>query len=535
MFSAALPTPKITPPPMDDTHFYKAGRFLSYFPQVNENGVAFEREKVQPILSRIIATTFDIQHIKPGYDVPDPKGFKNTTCGAILSYHEDEEGIDAVVKIEREVAKVLGITPEDISAAGEYGKFSQECEQNPMESEWIIVDKDDPTKILSRVGYLEGMAKGYRRSMVGKDGQWHYYTVNGNPVYISPSPLGFVGVGAVETPADPSALIYSSRMLSSFYPGMDADQTPPDFTATEKEDLSEVTPITTDQNAWASDFMTNPDLMMPSSVDFGNDNDEDDKLPNDLFAAVWEEPHPEKGLGEIVSKRALRVKDNDGDFDRDRLIAAYHALMGFRGNTLRVSRIPKTARLHAMAYIRQGLNATNKTKEKSNLMADLRPEDLAALQAKYDEIKGRENAKEIEIASLTEKVNELTAKIDNLSTGHSTELSARDEKITTLEATIKEYKDKELASSRLAELEAIHPFSDEERAEIVKELASVSDDRFENMKLRRELAKRDHTQTEKERALASRIAESPRGTQYIPQFDTAKAPKPSEINLGEYI
>ncbi len=66
----------------------------------------------------------------------------------------------------------------------------------------------------------------------------------------------------------------------------------------------------------------------------------------------------------------------------------------------------------------------------------------------------------------------------------------RDEKIASLETELASIKAKEVASARLAELEAIHPLDAATKTEeFVASLSSISEDRFESLRLRQELAK----------------------------------------------
>lgn len=521
-FAPAPAKKKLIPPENDNTFFYTAGRLLSYFPNVNDNGVAFFREDCKHLIDTLIASTTDIEHVKPGYSVPALRGMKNTIMGAICKVHEDEEGIDIISKNELDVAKAMGFTPEDFAKGGGYATFSQECDHFPPDSSWIVVDKDDPSKVIKEISYIDGMTQGYRRSHV-KDGKWDYFFVDGNPVYIRVRPLAFVGAGHVAQPADESAVIYakllSSKGLASFYPGMDdPDGGPP------RDMVSEAGPqpgaLGDDRNIFAQDFQLNPDLVMPSSYDPDADKDLDSH-PDNNFAAVWTEPHPEKGIHELVKKRQLRIRDAKGKLDRSCLIAAYHALCGMRGNTLVTAGMPSAVQAHALTQVREGLNLTKpSTKEKSTKME---PEQLlAAERAKLAELTAAATAKETEIASLQAKITELSSAYEALKAEKEAAVAAKETEIASLKETVKSFKDGETAVSRLAELEAIHPLDASDKSEeFVKSLASLDEARFETLKLRREIAKRDAAL--KTREVASR--QNADSARYIPTYKPAEGEK----------
>ena len=511
MYEPAVASVRVKVPEPDDSYFYTAGRAVSYFPKVNANGISFFREDCKNVSKTLMASLADVQHIKPGYPSPDPKGEKNTSFGAICDLVEHEEGIDILVKNEREIAKAMGYTEDDFKPGqGEYSSFSQECDFNVLECKWIVVDKSDPTKLLKEVGYLEGMAQGFRCSRMS-EGKWDYYLHDGNPVYIRLKPTSFTGVGHVIDPADSSAVIYSyaadsglDAMLASLFPGMEG----PNITAP----LDSHSLIT----AMAQDFQDHPDLMtcsvgagddflIPNVTDIEKpygDSDPDDHLDS-CYAAVWSEPmYKNSGPPVDMPAKAFKVKNDKGKWDREKLISAYHALSGLRGNTSLANRIPQPTRAHALLIVRQGLNET-KPKENKKVVSQINQPGIEAEMLKIEDRKALIEAMSLEsnkaVSALKEKLQaDHDQAIKDKESAHTKAIAAKDEELTALRAELETVKteltglkSEKLVASRIAALEAILPFGEDEKksdayTEYTKSLASYDEDRFETEILKRQ-------------------------------------------------
>ncbi len=127
------------------------------------------------------------------------------------------------------------------------------------------------------------------------------------------------------------------------------------------------------------------------------------------------------------------------------------------------------------------------------------------------------------LAVTTAEVAALTAKITELEEAKKTLSSALAEK----DAALEEINSKELSSVRLAELDAILPYTEEEKkaethVEYVKSLASLDNSSFEIAKLKREnqALKKSTSATQKSLASASRFPTTnpvpiPEGTEVI--------------------
>jgi hypothetical protein len=524
MYSSPAAKPRVTPPAPDSTYFYTAGRILSYFPQINRNGITFFREDCKALANTLLASTADIQHVKPGYPVADPLKvtLKNTIFSAISAVEEHEEGIDIVCKAEREVAKAMGFTEEDFGPGGKFGSYSQECDYNPAESAWIVVDKNEPTKILKEVAYADGLAMGFKISHVGADGDWKYHLVDGNPVYVRIKPLAFSGVGHVITPADESAEIYklaasldSCRQLAGFYPGMDDIGPIP-------HDMVAGAGPSADLQPFAFDFLEHPDLRTASLDKFSDKDQEDAKAPDDHFAAVYSDfdyGNTTDGKPTSSKKRLFRIKDDKGNLDRKRLVVAYHGLAGLRGNVHLAQNLPSAVRAHALDLVRQGLKQTKpKTSKETSSQVELNQE-IEALKAKEKELSGAKDAAEKELATLK-------SQIKDLEDAQAKALSAKDEEIKALKDEVAGYQAKELAAKRLSELEAVLPYSDEEKkaesfGEFTKSLASLTDDGMKIAILTRQL------EASKKTAVAAKEVSSANGGKVVTDptgvFDVAKA------------
>lgn len=515
MYEPNAPAPMIQVPQADDTFFYTGGRMLSYFPKVNENGMTFFRDDCKNLASTLLASMADVQHQKPNY--PENPNNTNKAIGAICDVLEHAEGIDIAVKIEREVAKGLGFTPEDfIPDKGQYGKFSQECDFRPLDSTWIVVDRNNPSNIVKEVSYLEGLAQGYRCSRV-VDGKWEYFLVDNNPVYVRIKPTSFSGVGHVINPADTSAQIYNysadnstKEILVSFFPGIDANpqNVPPDMTTNVEPDTSALfSPgaVGDDKNWMADDFTTHPDLVSASTF---REKDDDGDYDDDMYAACYMgSGYDAKGQVVPTKYRALRIKSKNGDFDRKRLIAAYHALCGLRGDTFKATNLPPAIRAHALALVRQGLNET-KPKNRSTKSTSMSIEqELEALKLKEAELQKT-------VSGNDQALKDQKAEYEKAIAAKEDVIKTKDDEIATLTAKVKEYQEKELSSTRLAELEKILAFTEDEKKEekheaFVKSLAAMSEDRFSTELLRRDNLRLQKEVAESKKAVASRMVGNP--------------------------
>jgi hypothetical protein len=453
-----------------------------------------------------MASTADIQHVKPGYPVSDPlkASLKNTIFSAISQVEEHEEGIDIVCKAEREVAKAMGFSEDDFGPGGKFGSYSQECDYKPSDSTWIIVDKDDPTKIVKEVSYQDGLDLGFKISHVGANGDWNYFKVDGNPVYVRIRPLSFSGVGHVITPADESAEIYklaasldSCRQLAGFYPGMD------DAGGPVPHDMLGDVGSGADLGPYAVDFLNNPDLRTASLDKFTNKDQEDPKAPDDHFAACWSDldySNTKDGKPAARTNRLFRIKNEKGELDRNRLVVAYHAIAGLRGNTTLGQNMPPAVRAHALDLVRQGLKSTKPKQSKENSAhVDINTE-IEALKGKEKELSDAKTGLETEL-------NTVKTELASVKTEHEKALSTKDTEIADLKAKVEEYQAKEVASQRLSKLDEILPFSDDEKkadtfADFTKSLATLTEDGMQIAVLQRQLAKAEAARATSEKNLS---------------------------------
>lgn len=605
MYSPPDATARIAVPQATDTFFYTAGRMLSYFPKINENGMAFFREDCKGVAKTLMASMSDVQHEKPNY--PDNPKNVNKSIGAICDVLEHEEGIDICCKIEREVAKGLGYTAEDfMPGKGQFAKYSQECDFRPLDTSWIVVDKNDPTKLVKEVGYLEGLVAGYRCSRV-VDGQWQHYFDDGNPVYIRVRPTSFSGVGHVINPADTSAQIYNysadnstKQVLVSFFPGIDAPNN--DVPADMVTNVGDVTGE--DANWMANDFQTHPDLITSALnlqtcdlfcsghdakepygdvhyADPGFQADKKKRYPLDdpehtraaahyfgkpenkakyskeqqghiadqirraeerfgvgdhaesCYAAVYTDPDEKTGLP--VQKKALRIRDRDGNYDRNKLIAAYHALLGLRGDIATVRNIPLMVRTHALALVRQGLNETKpKVKETPTKSMSMSIEqELEALKLKEAELNKAISGHDTAVNAIKADYEKaLASKDDEISTVKAdlAKAVAENEKLV---AKIKEFEDAAVAAERLAALEKVLAYTeDEKKAEafdkFAKALASMSETEFKMELLTRHNTKLVAELEANKKAVASRVVGNP-----FPGFTAPTAETEEKLSLSD--
>lgn len=504
-----VPTPTLT-------HYFTAGKLLS-FNEPNENGFVFEADKVpDEMVTSLVASTTDLQHVKAGYGFTDKlfPGQDNTTVGAILSAKKTDDGIYIVNKIERAVAKAFGYAPEDFGPGMIFGKLSQECDFSIPASEWVSM-KDG--KIVSRVSYADGVAAGYpiaaNNQWAGshvENGTWKYHKDgDGNPVFMSVKLISFAGAGHVVNPADPSATITrlaaSAARMVNFIPGMDVGPDAPSAMTFADEAK------TSDGNYFMSDFMTHPDLLN-AEVDKHayEDDDQDDDVPDDHFAACFmrsDYDNVQDGKPAQSKVRAFRIKNDKGELDRKRLIAAYRAIHGLRGNIEKADRLPFHVRASALALVRHGLKETNKNLQGVNKKVSMLVSGVTLTDAQEAEAianiekqllaaqkvitKGDHDAVVAERDDLKTQITTLTASLTEAKTAITTLQGEKD----TLTAKIADGEAEKLAASRYAELNEILPFSDADKAdaekhgEFVKGLAKMSADGFDNAKLTRTVAK----------------------------------------------
>lgn len=495
-------TPKIATPDPTGTHFYTAGRMLSYSIP-NRNGLVFFREDCQPVLNTLKTSLANLAHIKPGNDAADPYKINNGVIGAIQDYVEDEEGIDILCKNDKTAVKSMGFKIEDLSPEGQFASFSQESDFSPSTSPFITVPPSKvnyitPADIVDEISYPEAIAKGLKTSYYNPiTGRWNYaYDDKGNAIFIRMRPLSFAGVGHVVKPADRTAQIYSyaaaldgEKAISALYPRADdpeaAPEPPDDFFGSN----------------YADDFIKNPDLLTAIDKSFSVE----EGGPDEHYAAVWHSM-PQNLTDKPEKQRAFKVKDDAGRFQRDRLIAAYHSLSGMRGDTVTAKTMPRAVAAHAMALVRQGLDQTKSKKELSSMNAS---ELTPGINAELEELKERAKTLSTEksgveserdtfksqLENTQRELSELRTAKEELVNELKTQLSDKDTEIETLKGQLAEHANKALSSERLAKLESIHPFSAEEKAdeekfsEFVKSLSSISEDRLETLAVRRELEK----------------------------------------------
>lgn len=570
---------KLSLPEPTDSHFFTAGRAISFWPKINANGYTLFKEDVSPsLVQTLVCSTTDLDHIKLGYGATSNEvtGTNNSTMGAIHQAELLDDGIDVVCKLERELVHALGYAPEDFEPGkGIFSSYSQESDFRADEGKYIVVDKADPTKILRTLSYKEGVALGFAdksgKPLVSQQditGKWHYKEFSGGNVFYAFKPVSFCGVGHVAHPADDTALIYklaasrelagmdlqyadlnpspefykkhgvkgsdgqyhlplppkghpdakryaravltrahqvtkltpeqvasqvrkakeilgeSSKALSDWYPGMDQSGNP----GNEMTQLFAGMQNTFDNNIWGGDIMSHPDILT-SDGEFSQEDDGDE--PDDHYVCCYSDAdYANKADGNplIVKHKLFKIKDAKGKLDRPRLISAYRTLMGTRGDIHKLESIPDKVRMHALARVRQGLNETIPTIKETSSVHMTTEEELQALDAKIEEMKTAKKlvsyadfqavetkaaTAEQEIAALKEKVTLLTSSL------------------TEKETELGEIKAKELSSARIAELEAVLPFTEDEKkadthVEYVKSLASFDDSRFEVEKLKRE-------------------------------------------------
>jgi hypothetical protein len=265
----------------------------------------------------------------------------------------------------------------------------------------------------------------------------------------------------------------------------------------------------TDENVWTDGLATMPGIMTADVDKYhkeflqGYDDVGGTDTPDGHFAASWSCQNnsclgsaPDDGLPTLHKHNEFKIKDKNGELDRDRLVAAFQAMAGLRGAVTRVHHIPGAVLKHAMATVRHGLIKTNPVKKELSKIMEDTPEALKARIAELQKLASMANPQELEklvaakdaaeasVGTLTTTITELKATIDKLQAS----LTEKDAKIAADEA-------EKLVASRYAELASVHPFSDDEKKDAEKHeifrksLAALSTESFEIAKLRRENAK----------------------------------------------
>ena len=298
---------KLTPPTADDAYFYTSGRMLSYN-RPTKNGIIFFRPDCQPVLDTVQNALSTIAHIKPSnHGIEDIYRLKNSSFGSILKYVEDEEGIDIICKLDRDLVKSMGFQEADFSPeAGRFSSYSQESSFSPINSPFITVDPAkakvgyfDPGDIVKTYSYAEGRALGLKPSFYDlRTGMWNYnYDPDGNAVFVRVRPIAFTGVGHVILPADETAEIYKyaaseegDDIIAELY---GKTVSAPVLDPSGSQIISEPAQITMESpdpaialdnaymNNYTDDFINHPDLGSPSkdlsSIDGMDDYDEGDE------------------------------------------------------------------------------------------------------------------------------------------------------------------------------------------------------------------------------------------------------------------
>lgn len=513
MYSVPEVEPSLKPPPSTGTHFGTAGRVLSFFPKVNKNGYTFEEENVpDELIKTLVGSTVDIEHLKPGYGAQSRLiDAHNTTFGSIVAAKRvPGEGVDIACKLERSIAAQFGFASDDFAPGKLLGQYSQECDYKPEAGSFIVVDKSDPTKIISRIPYADGVAIGLSTQNLShvEGGEWKYVLHEGNPLYFSVTPTSFSGTGHVLVPADDSAVTYKLaaalnianavsvlpeadrpaklKELLAGYEGVGGSPFPAELT-----NLAD----TTDLNAWTGDFLTHPDILtaeVDHLVDHDNKDGDNTKLPDSHFAAVFSQhDYSTVTNGDPLNKktRAFRIKNDKGEFDRKRLIAAYRSLVGMRGCLDLASSLPSNVKFHALALVRQGLKETQPKKKENSSIMDPEIEVLNRRIQEMTEAATKMVSKADHDAVIAER-DQLKALVATLTADKATLVAS----VTDLTAKVNEHEAKALSSARLSQLEAVHPFTKEEKeaetfTEFVKSLSALSEDGFAIKLLQRDNAR----------------------------------------------
>ncbi len=147
---------------------------------------------------------------------------------------------------------------------------------------------------------------------------------------------------------------------------------------------------------------------------------------------------------------------------------------------------------------------TSQHKEPPNTMADTLQDLFPHIATELEQLreKGRtlsqdnstvaqeREAAKVEAETARRELSEFKTAQEALVTELKSQIETLNGTITEKDAALNQHKAKALSSERLAALEAIHPFKEEEKTdEFVKSLSEVSPDRFETMLVRQELAK----------------------------------------------
>jgi len=199
----------------------------------------------------------------------------------------------------------------------------------------------------------------------------------------------------------------------------------------------------------------------------------------------------------LEKHRMFRIKSEDGEFDRGRCIAAYHAILGMRGNIEAANNLPFNVRQHALSRVRMGLNATKAKQPNKELSSHMStPNEIEVLTARIQEL---QKAKNLSIEDIMKMVSSQEENQAALATKEAalTDATAKIEKltasITELTAKVKEFEDTAVSSTRYADLDKILAFTDDEKKdekhpEFIKSLAALSETDYRVLSLERTVA-----------------------------------------------
>lgn len=251
---------------------------------------------------------------------------------------------------------------------------------------------------------------------------------------------------------------------------------------------------------------------------------------NASYAAVWTKNHPEKPDKFVVNRR-FRTTDDEGQLDRQKLVSAYHALSGVRGHTALTNDMPGPVRDHALALVRQGLQLTkNQIKEKSMSQ----PNDLTPnITAELEDLKARAQALSSEKDASAKALEDVRQEFSSYKTENEALITELRGEIENLKTEVGGFKSKELSSVRLAQLEAVFPFAEEEKTpEFVQSLSAVSEDRMETLLLKRELAK---AKSERAGAFSAAAGIVTPSVSPAPAFEGSRVTNGAAINPADYL
>jgi len=178
-------------PPPDTDYCFAATRLLSWFPVVNENGATFFNEDVtNEMLDNAVGTLANLRHDKA--DV----------IGTIHKVARTDQGLEIIVRIDREAASLQGMDAEDMRAGNYFSHVSVELTRDTPKSKYYLVD--DEYNVKYEIPTLAARKQGLRRTTDADP-----YRFQGCRVVERVAPKRFTGVGFVPNPADPNAELYA--------------------------------------------------------------------------------------------------------------------------------------------------------------------------------------------------------------------------------------------------------------------------------------------------------------------------------------